>query len=271
MKTKTILAIALFLLILPLKTEAQVKYLNDPSIVAQHKRMVFEQWGDWRPYPKYLFGIQTNFAYATVWGNWAPSKNRKYKNGSDIRPLKPNGFEVKRYAELEIERNDANKIFERVNAIKGQNEKDFLHYTAVTVEIDPLWLLYYKKMLRPLNNFPENPSYSDLGIETQEKYNLLVQTGAIESLLEILHSLKDSYHQSRNMAMPRGKRILMYHDTLVGWRKFLDRMNSLNKKVDLSAVRYNENIYQTLFNVQQNPSDDKDIVEAVMLEYKHKF
>ena len=44
-----------------------VKRLNDPSIVAQHKRMVFQSWGDWRPYPKYLLGIQTNFAYATVW------------------------------------------------------------------------------------------------------------------------------------------------------------------------------------------------------------
>ena len=58
-----------------------VNILNDPSIVAQHKRMVFESWGDWRPYPKYLLGIQTNFAYATVWGMWAPSRNRQYKNG----------------------------------------------------------------------------------------------------------------------------------------------------------------------------------------------
>jgi hypothetical protein len=30
------------------------KRLNDPSIVAQHKRMTFESWGDWRPYPKYF-------------------------------------------------------------------------------------------------------------------------------------------------------------------------------------------------------------------------
>ncbi|WP_435523426.1 hypothetical protein [Chryseobacterium indoltheticum] len=31
-----------------------VKRLNDPAIVAQHKRMTFESWGDWRPYPKYF-------------------------------------------------------------------------------------------------------------------------------------------------------------------------------------------------------------------------
>jgi hypothetical protein len=40
--------------------------LNDEAIVSQHKRQVFESWGDWRPYGKY-FGVQTNFAYSTVW------------------------------------------------------------------------------------------------------------------------------------------------------------------------------------------------------------
>lgn len=32
------------------------KKLNDPSIVAQSKRQVYESWGDWRPYPKYVLG-----------------------------------------------------------------------------------------------------------------------------------------------------------------------------------------------------------------------
>ena len=67
-----------FFLLLFIATSAfgqSIKKLNDPSIVAQHKRMTFESWGDWRPYPKYFLGIQTNFAYATVWGMWAPSIN----------------------------------------------------------------------------------------------------------------------------------------------------------------------------------------------------
>ena len=29
--------------------QVSVKKLNDPSIVAQHKRMTSESWGDWRP------------------------------------------------------------------------------------------------------------------------------------------------------------------------------------------------------------------------------
>ncbi|MEW7223596.1 hypothetical protein AB2S25_18390, partial [Elizabethkingia anophelis] len=52
--------------------------LNDEAIVSQHKRQVFEAWGDWRPYGKYFLGVQTNFAYSTVWGMLSPSRNRDY-------------------------------------------------------------------------------------------------------------------------------------------------------------------------------------------------
>ena len=89
-----------FFLLLFIATSAygqSIKKLNDPSIVAQHKRMTFESWGDWRPYPKYILGIQTNFAYATVWGMWAPKINRDYKDGEDIRPLKPSGVQNQRF------------------------------------------------------------------------------------------------------------------------------------------------------------------------------
>ena len=86
-----------------------VKRLNDPSIVAQHKRMLFQSWGDWRPYPKYLLGIQTNFAYATVWGMWAPSRNRDYKNGEDIRPLKPTGLQNQRFAQVKFQEKEKKK------------------------------------------------------------------------------------------------------------------------------------------------------------------
>ena len=88
-----------FLLItITISGQVTVKRLNDPSIVAQHKRMVFQSWGDWRPYPKYFLGVQTNFAYATVWGMWAPKINRDYKDGEDIRPLKPTGVQNQRFA-----------------------------------------------------------------------------------------------------------------------------------------------------------------------------
>jgi hypothetical protein len=50
----------LLLVVTAVSAQLSVKRLNDPAIVAQHKRMVFESWGDWRPYPKYFLGVQTN-------------------------------------------------------------------------------------------------------------------------------------------------------------------------------------------------------------------
>ncbi|MRJ09268.1 hypothetical protein EDL99_10410 [Ornithobacterium rhinotracheale] len=110
--------IGLILLGLCIFLSAQpIRRLNDPSIVAQHKRMVFERWGDWRPYPKYFLGIQTNVNYATVWGMWAPSRNRRYKNGKDIRPLKVGGEETLRLLKAEVMKKEAEKIKISVDSI----------------------------------------------------------------------------------------------------------------------------------------------------------
>lgn len=145
MNTKTNFAffIAFIPLIFSENLQAQftVKRLNDPSIVAQQKRMVFEGWGDWRPYPKYLLGIQTNLAYATVWGMWAPSRNRDYKDGPDIRPLKPTGLETQRFGEVEMQRKETERIKMETDTIHKRSVQDFAHWTSATVSADPLWLL----------------------------------------------------------------------------------------------------------------------------------
>jgi hypothetical protein len=120
---KIILLFSLFFGAIPIF--GQVKILNDPSIVSHNKRMVFESWGDFRPYPKYTFGIQTNFAYATVWGWLSPSINQDYKNGSDIRPLKPTGLEIQRYVELEFQKSEAEKIKLQVDTLYTRNVQDF--------------------------------------------------------------------------------------------------------------------------------------------------
>jgi hypothetical protein len=67
-----------FFLLLFIATSAfgqSIKKLNDPSIVAQHKRMTLKV-GEIGDLIQNIFRIQTNFAYATVWGMWAPSINR---------------------------------------------------------------------------------------------------------------------------------------------------------------------------------------------------
>ena len=214
-----------FFLLLFIATSAfgqSIKRLNDPSIVAQHKRMTFESWGDWRPYPKYFLGIQTNFAYATVWGMWAPSINRAYKNGEDIRPLKPNGEQNLRLAQLKLQEEETKKIKAASDTIYKRSIQDFAHWTSATVDADPLWLLYYKRMLKPITEFPNTPqNFIEWRLKDQQTYETLNTTGTLKRWQEELDLIKEKYAMSRSMDMPRGKRFLMYHETLIKWRNFV--------------------------------------------------
>lgn len=247
--------------------------LNDEAIVSQHKRQVFESWGDWRPYGKYFLGVQTNFAYSTVWGMLSPSRNRDYKDGEDIRPLKANGIEVQRLAQVELQRQEAEKIKTNVDTLYKRNMQDLAHWTSLSVDADPLWLLYYKRMLSPLNNFPDNPqNYTDWRLKDDESYQTLLSIGVIKRLQENLDLLKDKYKISRTVDMPRGKRFLMYHETLIGWRKFLYELNGFNNKTNLVLD------YKKMLDKFRNTNkeialhrDDKEIVASVMQDFKHRF
>lgn len=279
MNTKTNFAffIAFIPLIFSENLQAQftVKRLNDPSIVAQQKRMVFEGWGDWRPYPKYLLGIQTNLAYATVWGMWAPSRNRDYKDGPDIRPLKPTGLETQRFGEVEMQRKETERIKMETDTIHKRSVQDFAHWTSATVSADPLWLLYYNRMLKPLREFPENPqNYLEWGFQKPEVYQTLLSTGGISLLKEKLDLLKDRYNISRTVDMPRGKRFLMYHETLIGWRKFSSEIRSHDLKgglyMDYHKILQDIKNTTNLFGTK-NFKTDKEIAQEVMNHYKHQF
>ncbi len=254
--------------------QVSVKRLNDPSIVAQHKRMTFESWGDWRPYPKYLLGIQTNFAYATVWGMWAPSINRDYKDGEDIRPLKPTGVQNQRYAQLKYEEEEAKKIKAASDTIYKRSVQDFAHWTSTTVDADPLWLLYYKRMLKPITEFPDTPqSFIEWRLKDQQTYETLNTTGTLKRLQEELDMIKEKYTMSRSMDMPRGKRFIMYHETLIRWRMFVQELRKYNNKTTLLLDYKNilNNHLSTALPAQWTPASDKDIVQNVMQQYKHRY
>ncbi|MCQ4139517.1 hypothetical protein [Chryseobacterium sp. EO14] len=254
--------------------QLSVKRLNDPSIVAQHKRMTFESWGDWRPYPKYFLGIQTNFAYATVWGMWAPQINRDYKNGDDIRPLKPTGEQNLRFFQLKFQEEQAKKIKAASDTIYKRSVQDFAHWTSVTADADPLWLLYYKRMLKPITEFPDTPqNFIEWQLKDLPTYETLNTTGTLKRLQEELDLIKEKYSMSRNMDMPRGKRFLMYHETLIKWRKFVQELRKYNNKTTLLLDYKNilRNHLSTALPTGWTPASDKQIVHNTMQQYKHRF
>lgn len=247
------------------------KKLNDPSIVAQGKRQVFERWGDWRPYPKYVLGIQTNFAYSTVWGMLSPRRNKRYKNGEDIRPLKANGIEVQRLGSVELQRKETERIKVEVDTLYKRNVQDFAHWTPTTAGADPLWLLYYKRMLRPLQEFPDKPqNFRQWGIKDDETYQMMLKTGTIESFQRDLDVLKDKYKQSRELAMPRGKRFLMYHECLLEWRRFKSQIADYSQKTNL-LLDWRNTINRVKNTKAKTKKSDLEIMQEAINEYNNKL
>jgi hypothetical protein len=269
-----LIRLQLLLVAAVVSAQLSVKRLNDPAIVAQHKRMVFESWGDWRPYPKYFLGVQTNFAYATVWGMWAPKINRDYKDGDDIRPLKPTGVQNQRFAEVKYEEEEAKKIKEASDTIYKRSVQDFAHWTSATVDADPLWLLYYKRMLKPITEFPDTPqNFMEWRLKDQETYETLNAIGTLKRLQEELDMIKEKYSMSRSMDMPRGKRFLMYHETLLRWRKFAQELRKHNNKttllLDYKNILKNHSPYA--LPTAWSPSSDGQVVQNIMNQYKHRY
>ena len=271
---KKIRLLAILLLTVTMSGQVSVKRLNDPAIVAQHKRMTFERWGDWRPYPKYFLGIQTNVAYATVWGMWAPSINRDYRKGDDIRPLKPTGLQNQRFAELKFQEEEARKIKAASDTIYKRSVQDFAHWTSATVEADPLWLLYYKRMLKPITEFPDTPqNFTQWHLKDQQTYETLNTTGTLKRLQEELDLIKEKYEMSRTIDMPRGKRFIMYHETLIRWRKFVQELRRYNNKTTLllDYAKIMKNYSPTALPQEFRPQTDKKIIHNKMQQYKHRY
>ncbi len=281
------------------------KILNDPSIVGQHKRMVISKWGDWYPEPVYQkilwmeTGIQTNVAASAIWGynlygvpaSTNPfslltdhSRNNRYKNGEDIRPLKPTGLQNQRFALREEEYNEAIQIRKDAKDLKAKSRRDFAHWSAGNLDIsyepdwiaiklfvknDPLWLLYYKKMLKPLKNFPENPqSFTDWQFTSYGIYEKLKSSGALRELREELDILKHNYKVARTVDMPRGKRILFYHKILIAWRKFNQRLHSCNAKAEYALKLENLLTKSDNTTISNRLQDDTEIMRESMLKYK---
>ena len=165
---------------------AQVTKVTDPTWLNQEKRQVFEDWADFKPDRHWFWGDLT-YNWALVWGYLAPAQNRRYRRGDKIIPLKMGGQEWQKTAKLKLMQEQAKVIRKEVDSIKKRALSDFAHWNSNVIEADPLYLLYYKRMLTPLKEFPEQPnSYQQWGFDNNNIYNHIKNTGQLPDLQEKL-------------------------------------------------------------------------------------
>lgn len=245
--------------------------LNDPSIVHQMERRVFQSWGNFSPYPKYLLGVQTNLSYATVWGMWAPERNRRYKDGPDLRPLGPAGEETARLLVLRQQGKQTLLIEQQVDSLYQNTQNLFLQRSPASLSLDPLWTLYYKGKLEGVRKLKENPvSYLDFGFSSPEAFFRLEESGATRRLKEMHEILIEKYKIATTERMERGERILLCHEILLSYRNYLSQKSRLEEQYE--NYRNAQERLLTLGKAKNSLMDFlNQVSEVPLLEGKSRF
>lgn len=232
----------LILFLVPGISSGQTK-LKDNAMRAQERRQVYQKWGDWNPKAKYFLGVQTNPMHTLVWGWMAPSANRSYKKGSDIRPLKANGKQTLRLAAMEQQRAITDQIVKESDVIGKMATSEIAYYSKTLAKIDPLYLLYFKKTLKPIDEFNTNKLKGECG--TTEIYTFLDEIGVINSHTREMNVLKDRLDGLFSSNIERGQRIIMYHRLLADLRSETETWDNHIKSTKLFLSMKNKNAYRS--------------------------
>lgn len=223
-------------MIVSLKSFGQrIKNITDKARVAQEERMVFSNWGNFLPKPKNILGVNMNPHYTLTW-SWGAAtfgmypKNKKYREGPDIRPLGPKGEQTQRQLSNSILLNTSNNYKKFADTIGTSATNEFLYHTSVTSDVDPLWQLYYKTELKPVYNFNYNTFINKIPLKKRKYLNV----GNMDTwLIEQMDVLEDRLKNTRSEVMDRGSRILGYHKILLDYRGIMDKWNSFVTNIDL--------------------------------------
>jgi len=201
-----------------------VKRIEDPHIRAQQNRMVFKNWGNFMPHPKsewWSFGKNVNVHHTLTWGWLAPRQNKRYKDGPDIRPLGPTGEQTQRMA-LNTAMLDQSNTFKKHAEELGKTALSELanHTGGMVSELDPLWMLYYKRVLRDVKDY--DLSVFTEGLTPKQKA-YMDETGLVEWLDEEMARLSERLNAAFSTTMDRGARILNYHRIFLEYEKLLNQ------------------------------------------------
>lgn len=235
-------SILIGLMVFNYKSVAQMK-LNDQAIIYQQERMVYKQWDRDKFIPKWSWWKPGTWApYASTW-LLQPS----YKNGADLRPLKPGGEQTQRLALAVVMQNTSNYYKKEADTLRNTAIAEYVNYAGVVSAADPLYQMYYKKELAPLNNiagdaFKNVPS----NVATY-----MAESGYYEWYLTEMKSLAERFKNAKTVDLDRGQRILLYHRILLeqreivkNWKKRLSMAKQMLAYQDiLKNKKANEGVY----------------------------
>lgn len=246
--------------------------IDDPHIKAQQDRMVTTRWDDFLPNPKYFLGVQTNVHFMRTWGWLAPSQNRSYRRGKDIRPLGPTGEQTQRMLLNAALAEISNAYRQYTDSIRRTAINEMTYYSGLFSEVDPLWRLYYKTELKEVRNFDIQRVKNAL---SEEEIHYLEQTLLPDWFEEQMTMLRERLMVAFKTDMDRGSRILTYHRILQEYRQvrskwdhhlsWANRMLPFQKKADSNPILSPD------MEFHRDASSDADLMRKIIRKAKTSY
>ncbi len=229
MKT-AILSLILFL-ICPFVFAQQA--IHDRAIEAQQERMVFKQWDaeSFYPRPNRILGVPTNPNWFLTW-----ALHPNYPD-TDRRPLSETGSQTQRLALVSAMQISSNYHKDHSDSVRNVAINEITRISGALSATDPLFLLYYSKELKPIDEYETNAFINT-------PYHVaayMTTTGSYDWYIERMSILREKYHFAKTFDMERGQRILMYHRILYDMRKTLKSWE-YKKKMSEMMLQYMDKI-----------------------------
>ena len=230
--------------------------IHDKAIVAQQERMVFKQWDEdqFFPEPNRLLGIPTNPLWYATWG--------LHPNYPDLdrRPLSSQGEQTQRLGLAAAMQISSNHYKQHSDTVRNLANAEVARISGALSDTDPLYQLYYKKELRPL----EDPASAAFQGVSPEIVSYMTDHGAYQWYLNNMASLSERYEFAKTLDMERGQRILMYHrimlemrDVLKKWQYKLDMSSNMLAFRKLNQRKANGEI------IFSNPTNEEDRAKKI--------
>lgn len=267
-----ILILSVTLAYIPTFAQVTVKKIKDPHIRAQQQRMVFQKWGDFLPKPKNFLGININYHYTMTWSWGAPTQNRRYRSGADIRPLGPSGQQTQRMALNTALQSTSNRYKEHSDSLANIALSELYNNSGLFSGVDPLWNLYYKKELRGLLDYSLSNSTGNL---TPKEKEYLTETGVIKWFDDEMLRMQERLNGAFDTDMDRGARILAYHRIMKEYRKVLGEWNThLTWAETLLKLRESQNKskgQEPIELASWNTKNDSELMREIINEAKKMY
>src|SRR5690554_598604 len=138
---------------------------------------------------------------------------------TDRRPLSPQGEQTQRLALAVAMSITSDHYKKEADSIQLASAKELARISGAFSEVDPLYQLYYRKELKPLES-PDKEAFDDVPTVVQA---YLQETGALAWYQGEMGQLAERYQLAKKLDMERGQRILMYHRILQEMRQCLSR------------------------------------------------